>query len=222
MEVAGRRVLRLFEAVSMRGRSIASALCPVLGAFALVASGCTGHSSQVGSNDSGGGARHLAARPLRLPKVTSACSATTGARKVTRGYAPAVGTGPIYIETGGFEFPTIPFAYPPPRQSQFFENKWGGQILKLIGSPRYRGPVLIRGRELDGAEVLRFGPGPHPSPLLRLPRGLYDPGVGGFTGWGSYVRLRAPGCYGIQIDGTSFSELVIFRAERVKHPPASP
>jgi hypothetical protein len=29
----------------------------------------------------------------------------------------------------------------------------------------------------------------------------------------SSVRVRAPGCYGVQIDGTTFSRVVVFTAE---------
>jgi hypothetical protein len=29
----------------------------------------------------------------------------------------------------------------------------------------------------------------------------------------SYTRLRGPGCYAYQVDGTSFSRVVVFRAD---------
>jgi hypothetical protein len=37
-----------------------------------------------------------------------------------------------------------------------------------------------------------------------------------FRGWRnmpSYTRVRAPGCYGYQIDGTSFSRVIVFSFE---------
>jgi hypothetical protein len=37
-------------------------------------------------------------------------------------------------------------------------------------------------------------------------------GAGGWRGWGGYARFRAAGCYGIQVDGTSFSEVIVFKA----------
>jgi hypothetical protein len=193
-------------------------LCLIVAAT-IAPSGCSGDKRQATDSSQVPSLRN---RPLRLPVMKSGCPATTGARKLTPGYAPAVGKGPIYVETGGFEFPAIPFAYPSPRQSQFYGSKWGGQILKLIGSPTYRGVVLIRGRQLDGPNLLRFGTGPTPLVNLRLPPGIHDPRVGRWAGWGNYLRLRVPGCYGMQIDGTSSSETVVFRAERVRHPFASP
>src|SRR6266567_29460 len=34
---------------------------------------------------------------------------------------------------------------------------------------------------------------------------------GGWRLWSGYARLRSPGRYGLQVDGTSFSEVIIFR-----------
>ena len=36
--------------------------------------------------------------------------------------------------------------------------------------------------------------------------------TGGWRLWPGYARLRSPGCYGAQADGTTFSEVIIFRA----------
>jgi hypothetical protein len=35
---------------------------------------------------------------------------------------------------------------------------------------------------------------------------------GGWRLWSGYARLRSPGCYGLQVDGSTFSEVIIFRA----------
>src|SRR5258708_30307631 len=35
---------------------------------------------------------------------------------------------------------------------------------------------------------------------------------GGWRLWSGYARLRSPGCYGLQVDGITFSEVSIFRA----------
>jgi hypothetical protein len=41
---------------------------------------------------------------------------------------------------------------------------------------------------------------------------VYWPGrPEGSRGWASSVRVRAPGCYGVQVDGTSFTRTVVFR-----------
>ena len=33
-----------------------------------------------------------------------------------------------------------------------------------------------------------------------------------WPGWPSYTRVRSAGCYLYQVDGTSFSELIVFQA----------
>ena len=88
--------------------------------------------------------------------------------------------------------------------------------------PQYTGPIVIRGRQLDGPATLRFqtdGEG-HPSPelahsSLHVPpytpenRRLTD-GSGWWEEIMTYVVVRAPGCYGVQIDGVGFSTTIVF------------
>lgn len=83
--------------------------------------------------------------------------------------------------------------------------------------PRYRGPILIRGRQLDGPHFVRFDRGSKPSAELRISPGesvAWSRQVEGSRGRPSYTRLRAPGCYAYQIDGTTFSRVIVFRAVR--------
>jgi len=81
-------------------------------------------------------------------------------------------------------------------------------------SIRYPGAVLVRGRQLDGPNEVRFENGSpgftdekrlHPDADLRLvgPKPHGDPAT---------TRLRAPGCYAYQVDGRGFSYLVVFEA----------
>jgi hypothetical protein len=74
---------------------------------------------------------------------------------------------------------------------------------------RYRDKVLIRGKRLDAPGMVRFDTGTPPPPELRIPQ--YAGRGAGDAGRPSYVRVRGPGCYTFQIDGTTFSRLVVFR-----------
>jgi hypothetical protein len=75
----------------------------------------------------------------------------------------------------------------------------------------YRGPVLIRGRRLDGPARLRFDGGRTPRLELRIPA---TPSY--FTRRRpAFTRLSAPGCYAYQVDGTRFSRLVVFDARPI-------
>jgi hypothetical protein len=85
-------------------------------------------------------------------------------------------------------------------------------------APRYRGPVLIRGRRLDQPGRIRFDRGKVPPTEMRISkndRGGYPPGYKhvGQRYRPSYTRLRAPGCYAYQIDGTTFSRVIVFQVE---------
>ncbi len=81
-----------------------------------------------------------------------------------------------------------------------------------IGRPSYRGPVLIRGRQLDGSHRLRFENGLTPATEMRL-RSVGRSSPGCWQNRPSYTRLRAPGCYAWQVDGTTFNRVIVFGAE---------
>jgi hypothetical protein len=60
---------------------------------------------------------------------------------------------------------------------------------------------------------MRFDGGRLPAPELRIDESetvSWDGQPAGSRGRPSAVRVRAPGCYGVQIDGTSFSRVVVF------------
>ena len=90
----------------------------------------------------------------------------------------------------------------------FVGSAWQGARVTWVASG-YRGPILIRGHELGGPHAVGFGEGHVPYDELQLDGGSYGAPPGQ---WLSFTRVRGPGCYGYQIDGTSFSEVVVFRA----------
>jgi hypothetical protein len=78
--------------------------------------------------------------------------------------------------------------------------------------PRYAGPVLVRGRQLDGDDVLKFEKGEpgfsdytraHPTAELHESGGYVHPSV---------TRVQTLGCYAYQVDGIGFSYSIVFRA----------
>ncbi len=119
----------------------------------------------------------------------------------------AWGRGPAYPGTPSAESDrlVITFEYPPPRQSINAGSKWSGQKVNWIVASTYDGLFLIRGRQLDGPLLLRFGRGIVPSAALRA-RGEGD--------HPSSVRLRERGCYAFQVDGFGFSSVIVFEARQ--------
>src|ERR1041385_2680531 len=111
-------------------------------------------------------------RPLHLPAVApgARCPVSHFGRVNFAKYSVAKGIGPGPAYPIGFTQPgsILQFVYPPAPQSEFAGRKWGGQKVLWFVAPGYRGPVLIRGRRLDGPEILRFERGKVPPAELHI------------------------------------------------------
>jgi hypothetical protein len=163
-------------------------------------------------------------RPLHVPRIAAGApcplSPTTTVDLGEQGVRALPGRGPAYpnfVDQGQ----TLEFVYPPvPQQVDFYGTGWSGNKVLWWVSGRYHGPVLIRGRQLDGPHLLRFEIGRPPPAEMRIRPGS------GFGPWKgardhpSYTRVEAAGCYGYQIDGIGFSRVIVFRAVQV--PPPQP
>jgi hypothetical protein len=151
-------------------------------------------------------------RPLDLPQLErgAGCPVSGVDRRVDwagSGIGAGVGPGPVYPILGASRLLRV-----------FERDDWGtwrGTKVLWFAHQRYRGNVLIRGRRLDGWQRLRFDDGAVPSDELRIAAGpspaSWRDQPAGSRGRPSYIRVRAGGCYGVQIDGTSFSRTVVFR-----------
>jgi hypothetical protein len=156
-------------------------------------------------------------RPLHVPRLApgKACPVSRVDASVPWrrfGIAPGIGRGPAY-PVGLDETSTLVLA---PAEN-FGSSEWAGQKVLWFVHPSYGGPVLVRGRRLDGEQLVRFERGDVPPDELRVRRGetvLWNGRRAGSRGRPSYTRLQAPGCYAYQIDGTGFSRIVVFRAVR--------
>ena len=154
----------------------------------------------------------LTRRPLHIPSLEagSGCPATEakgtlGEREnVDAPGAPAFGPGPAYPtlgNDGGRAVLRYGVGWAP-------YKGWDGTKL-LWTVPRYNGPYIVRGRQLDGPNELQFDQGPNWSNKLHAELRLIGP----------YSRLnpaatylRTPGCYAYQVDGRGFSYLIVFEA----------
>jgi hypothetical protein len=155
-------------------------------------------------------------RPLHIPRIApgAACplSATHSVGLGSNGTFELPGPGPAYpMLLGGRP---VDFFYPPlATQPDFYGTDWGGQKVLWAVTSAYHGPVLVRGRQLDGSNLVRFDSRrPLPAGELRILPGR------GTHYRASFTRLRAAGCYAYQIDGTTFSRVIVFEA-RIVSPP---
>jgi hypothetical protein len=155
-------------------------------------------------------------RPLHIPHIAPGSPCPTS-KPDPRGdlsrFAGFVGTawgrGPAYPAGLGNDKPVLVYAYPPNPQSGFAGSEWSGQKVNWIVNPSFHGRILIRGRQLDGPNELRFNNG------LVPPREMHLIGRGPRTSTPSYTRVRVEGCYGYQLDGKSFSRVIVFEARAV-------
>jgi len=152
-------------------------------------------------------------RPLHVPKLAPGARCPVSRvdpriawKRINIFCGTGIGRGPVYPGLGahsGLLFATRDIQYGGP---------WFGEKVFWYVQPSYRRPVLIRGRRLDGPQKLGFNGGKLPDPELRIEPGETVTWQGqppGSRGIASGVRVVAPGCYGFQIDGTSFSRIVV-------------
>jgi len=159
-------------------------------------------------------ARSDACAGIGLPRKRYA-DGTSRRASGTNGLA---GPGPAYpsLSSPG----AVEFFYPPLQQQvDFYGSGWGGNKVLWWVARSYRGPVLIRGRQLDGPHLVRFDRGVPPAREIRI-----RPYAGGYyrihaRDRPSYTRLEAAGCYAYQIDGLGFSRLIVFEGRIVPSQP---
>jgi hypothetical protein len=154
------------------------------------------------------------ARRLRIPELDRGACPTTPGRRYDNGQFSgiALGDGPVQpliapgrrsdvrdVLKGNLTFDRLPMT-----QDYRVKTLW-------FARPSYQGPVLLRGTELGGSHQTRFGEdGSLVDPLLSA--GPTTNGEHGFREWPGATWVRAPGCYTWQVDGTTFSEVIVFEA----------
>lgn len=159
-------------------------------------------------------------QPLRLPSVSpgSACPISTVASApdpATQGLA--MRAGPAFSIFAATRDGAGTYHYGDSRVDDgwyYVKNLW-------VVDPEYKGPVLVRGKRIDGLGELRFeGDGgafievtPNGTELARERR--FPEELGTVTSdWREYpgsIRFRSPGCYAIQVNGAGFADAIIFR-----------
>jgi hypothetical protein len=122
-----------------------------------------------------------------------------------------IGLGPVYPGLGGSG--GILAATPDTN----YGGPWAGGKVFWYVKRTYRGRVLIRGRRLDDPQPLAFNGDRLPAAReLRIEPWDTVSWQGqphGSRGVASTARMRSSGCYGVQIDGTTFSRVVVFTVQ---------
>jgi hypothetical protein len=130
--------------------------------------------------------------------------------------AIALGPGPAYPVLGfeGNHAPPSPKGIVPLYAN---ERRGGAYWHKTLWAvdPAYDGPVLIRGRGIDPSQVLRFVVPSAPGEERQVRQLEFRAQPSRSWRYGPSVTvLPGPGCYAFQVDGTNFSEVIVFEAAR--------
>lgn len=167
----------------------------------------------------------LQSRPLCLPRMPpDTCRMKPELSPATANVPgrlgeAALGDGPVYVSFRGI--PRHLDALPA-RKNGLAPSRWRVGRTVWISAPAYRGAVLVRGARVDGRGRLGFGVTAVPAWEL-VPGGKWEERSMTFRRWQgaaqrgwrfavARMRVRARGCYAVQIDGLSFSDVIVFSA----------
>lgn len=156
-------------------------------------------------------------RPLRLPTMTDSGSCPWSEPRSVEypDHSLVLGDGPVHVLWS--------WGAGVPYSDQTVDPKLTGVNLLMLWltTPEYTEPFLVRGSRMDGSDDLRFysiydnGPETTMFDELRVgPEGIMTRVTETSTGWRQYpagVLLPTPGCYAMQIDGTTFSSAFVFQ-----------
>jgi hypothetical protein len=88
---------------------------------------------------------------------------------------------------------------------------WYGIKTHFFSFPGYQGPFLVRAKRLDRSAPIRLGASPVQAAPLVVRPGAAPNGSNGWREFPYFTFVKAPGCYGWQIDGRTFSETIVAR-----------
>ena len=148
-------------------------------------------------------------RPLHFPSATGTrCPATPGKYVTTPDFGSwTLGSGRVRVAINN------PGDLRHGKVHMGADGAAGWYAIKthFFSVPRYQGPFLVRARRLDHSGPIRIGASPAQAAPLVVPSG---PTPNGSSGWREIpysTFVKAPGCYGWQIDGRTFSEIIVAR-----------
>jgi len=182
----------------------------IAAAVLVLIAGCSRGAQDTARVPAATGPQNPLNRELAIPKLEprESCPRTRG-KDISPDFAPGLGAGPAY-PVGLGRNGVLDELEPPER---FESDEWAGQKVLWVVEPSYDGPVLIRGRQLDGPHEVRFDEGDVPPKQIWMP--AEDAPDERWRERPSYTRVRGSGCYGYQVDGPNFSLVIVFEVRPV-------
>jgi hypothetical protein len=152
-------------------------------------------------------------RPLHLPRLAPGkrCPINPSHNSPWGNGQRLVGRGPAYLITvGGAGSTSIAI-------SVRDKLGWYGQKTPWVVERSYNGSILVRGARIGRRGQVRFahGYGEHLEELQwEAGADQGSPPDSNYRFLASTMLVRAPGCYAFQIDGDSFSKIIVVRVRR--------
>ena len=148
--------------------------------------------------------------PLQIPTLGAGepCPVVPGSQ-VNPTLGAALGTGPLYLiglgSQGQLDL----------SQANQQSGDYSMPVL-LTTPPAYTTDMLVRGQPMDGPNAILFSFSPDAQVLGELQLSPDTAGTaagadGDWLIWSAYLVVSGPGCYGLQIDGAGFSEVLVFQ-----------
>jgi len=103
----------------------------------------------------------------------------------------------------------------PPRSGIAMGTGWTVSKLLFVTSKTIRQPLIIRGTRIDGPGEAGFTghAGRRPFQAIQFAPQSRAIDLGRLKAFGVIVWATASGCYEVQIDGETFSRIIVFRVE---------
>lgn len=147
-------------------------------------------------------------RPLHIPSTAGGrCPTSRGRHVATPAFdATALGRGPVRVTSdnaGDLRHGEVRA----PRTSGWLAPK-----THFFSVPAYQGPFLVRARSVGRGAPIRIGGTPADAiPELIVPPGPTSNTTKGWREVPAFTFVKEPGCYAWQIDGLTFSEVIVAR-----------
>ena len=172
----------------------------LISALAVVLAGCLASPQAEVHSSASAAANSPTAQSLKLPNLqpgsTCPVSAQQDFANPPGNKLPGYGFGPGPVFLSG--------------QTEWFS----GVYALIMVSPAYSGKVVVRGHQLDGTNGMPFRGQPGDGNIT------IPPGSPGQWRHSDAVVSGAAGCYGLQVDGDGFSEIIVFSVTGGTPPPA--
>lgn len=190
---------------------------------AVVAIISNGRSSSLKTATTSQSIGSLLARPLHPPAVAAGqpCPATSGSSIETSAFGGvALGDGPVRVllaDRGDLRHGHVALIPTERRLGRGTASHWLAVETLWLSVPGYHGPFVVRGEALTGGDAIEVQPsgdGLHvgKGPLVVPPGPTPNTGGDGYRSVPGSTWVTGAGCYAWQVDGSSFSETIVFDA----------